>query len=92
VTRPQHATRIIVGLDPDHAHDDLILTAALGQAQSINAVLSVVHAIAPDPAGPGTRASRQARERTATEELHRRLSGSLHGRDRHRDGGLMAWG
>ena len=52
VNQSQHAARVIVGLDRGDSCDDLVLAAALNQARLTRAVLSVVHAIAPETAIP----------------------------------------
>ena len=91
MTQPQRTTRIIVGLDRNGSHNDLVLQAALDQARLTNAALSVVHALAPDTAIPTApadiaasrdrRTARQARQQVATEDLHRHLARFTPGRD-----------
>jgi nucleotide-binding universal stress UspA family protein len=91
VTQPQRATRIIVGLDRDGLHDDIVLAAALRQASLTNAPVSVVHAIVPDIPDPTAsadvaavrerQAARQARHQAATEDLYRHHGTFASGRD-----------
>lgn len=91
MTQPQRAFRIIVGLDRDGSHDDIVLAAALRQARLTSAPLSVVHAIAPatETATASTdvgavrdrRAARRAGHQAAAEDLRRHFTRSAQGQD-----------
>ena len=76
MTRPQHATRIIVGLNSGgtQRRPPSGRRARPGPPDRRRAVSGARYR--PDPAGAGRHASRQARERAATEDLHRRVSRS----------------
>ena len=84
VTRQQHTAPIVVGLDRDGSHDDVVLAAALNHAQYTGWAVHVVHAIPPDPVPDASslraatslarHAARQARRQAITEDLQRQTA------------------
>ena len=69
MTRPRHTGTIVVGVDRDGPHDNVVLAAALDQARHTDSVVRVVHAIAPDTAAAPIDAVTN-RERVAARHVH----------------------